>query len=380
MITVCSEGWRFLPHSYAIVNQWQCLEMLKRPDVEVYFRDLPFYLERWRPIRGLFRPQEEAALERLAPPPQDSRLDCVLRLSVPVRFSRSAARRLLVFGTADFGWLPNVMIENGQSLAEAHKASDAIIVSPSRWSQWGLVRAGADPARVRVVPCGIDAGIFRPAKQAARQALRARAGWADRFVFLNVSAQTLSKGTDLILKAFARVVARHPHALLVLKGSDDVYGSQGLLKRWLSERLGAEDRQAVLRNIRYIGTSLPFAGLARVYQAADAYVTPYRSESFNLPALEAAACGLPLICTQGGPTDEYTTPQFARRIPARLAAGNRPYELIRHPDLDALTQAMFDVIESPSLRDSALAHGPAHIQARFTWRHVLDELMAVMRG
>ena len=62
--------------------------------------------------------------------------------------------------------------------------------------------------------------------------------------------------------------------------------------------------------INYYGGIWLAGRMAELYQVADAYVTPYACEGFNLPALEAAACGLPLICTRGGPTDEFTTADF----------------------------------------------------------------------
>ena len=47
------------------------------------------------------------------------------------------------------------------------------------------------------------------------------------------------------------------------------------------------------------------AQMAALYNLADAYVTPYHAEAFNMPALEAAACGVPLIVPRGGPTDDF---------------------------------------------------------------------------
>lgn len=378
MISIVAEGWRFIPHSYAIVNQWQCLELLKRPGLELFFRGVPPYSARWTEVRGLMSSDQEAALARLGDVPRGGRVDGVIRISVPVRFGRAEARRLLVMGTADFAWLPRAMIENRQSLAEAHRASEAIIFAPSAWSQMGLLRAGADPERVVVVPHGVDPVVFGPATAAERTKLKAAAGWSDKFVFLNVSAMTLSKGTDLLLKAFSRVAMRHPDTLLILKGSNQVYRSQNLLQRWVRERLTADERTAIKGRIRYIGSSLPFSALAAIYRTADAYVTPYRSESFNLPAIEAVASGLPLICTAGGPTDEFTTTDFALRISAALGPGSRDNELIRQPHLDELVQALFYVIENTTFREAALKLGPAYVSARFTWRHTVDRLLEIV--
>src|SRR6266545_5101319 len=54
------EGWRFLPHSYAVVNAFQILELLRRPGIELYHHDQPYYNAMWRKTVGLFSPAAEA--------------------------------------------------------------------------------------------------------------------------------------------------------------------------------------------------------------------------------------------------------------------------------------------------------------------------------
>jgi glycosyltransferase involved in cell wall biosynthesis len=169
---------------------------------------------------------------------------------------------------------------------------------------------------------------------------------------------------------------------LVLKGSDKVYDSGSWIRRWWQEKLTPAERSALNRRVIYMGGALPFRALAELYRAADVYVTPYRSESFNLPALEAAASGLPLICTEGGPTDEYTTADFSLRVRARLAPkpGREPEEIQHQPDLDELTDAMLSVVENDAFRERARIAGPAHVGARYTWNQAVAELLAVLRN
>lgn len=57
--------------------------------------------------------------------------------------------------------------------------------------------------------------------------------------------------------------------------------------------------------------------LAKLYQASDALVAPYRAEGFNLPVLEGLACGLPaIIISKGGPTYAFTDPTIALHVEA----------------------------------------------------------------
>jgi glycosyltransferase involved in cell wall biosynthesis len=81
-----------------------------------------------------------------------------------------------------------------------------------------------------------------------------------------------------------------------------------------------------------------------VYGAADVYVSPYRAEGFNLPVLEATACGLPTIVTQGGPTDDFCRALSSRFVESRLTrepidGQDAPGEYLE-PSLDSLIASM----------------------------------------
>jgi hypothetical protein len=81
-----------------------------------------------------------------------------------------------------------------------------------------------------------------------------------------------------------------------------------------------------------------------VYGAADVYVSPYRAEGFNLPVLEAMACGLPTLTTKGGPTDDFCNPRsngFIESTPTRAAIIGQiaPGEYLE-PSMNALVALM----------------------------------------
>jgi glycosyltransferase involved in cell wall biosynthesis len=117
--------------------------------------------------------------------------------------------------------------------------------------------------------------------------------------------------------------------------------------------------------------------MAALYQAADAFVSPYRAEGFNLPVLEASACGLPVICTNGGPTDDFVTDQFARRIESRTTfrhvEGGQASRL--EPSVDHLIVLMASAIEDADWRQQAAQAGPFHVAANYTWDHAVDTLL-----
>jgi len=112
-----------------------------------------------------------------------------------------------------------------------------------------------------------------------------------------------------------------------------------------------------------------------LYQAADCYVSPYLAEGFNLPVLEAAACGLPVICTGGGSTDDFVTDQFARKIESVEAiVGDQELVLLR-PDVGHLTALMCSAIEDSGWRELAAKQGPLHVRSGYTWDIVVDRLV-----
>lgn len=117
--------------------------------------------------------------------------------------------------------------------------------------------------------------------------------------------------------------------------------------------------------------------MALLYQVADAYVSPYRSEGFNIPVLEAAASGIPIICTSGGATEDFVTETFARKIEStRRSDTQEGQEAVwLEPKLDHLIALMTSTIEDNSWRSLAAKAGPLHVEANYTWDRVVATLL-----
>ena len=118
-----------------------------------------------------------------------------------------------------------------------------------------------------------------------------RAGWSageELFLFLNVGLMTRNKGTAYLLKAFAVLTERYPQARLLLKGGDALGPCRSFVESAAREVLTPAEAARVQPRLTYVGACLPARQVAQLYQGADAYVTPYLAEGFNLPALEAA--------------------------------------------------------------------------------------------
>jgi glycosyltransferase involved in cell wall biosynthesis len=168
----------------------------------------------------------------------------------------------------------------------------------------------------------------------------------------------------------------------VLKGADDLYASRDRLRQAL-DALPASDREAVAARIVYLGDRRSARDMADLLRAADFYVSPYIAEGFNLPVLEAAACGVPVICTAGGATDDFTAPSFAWRIRSRPESVRTDMGFVgevMQPDLDHAVELMRQAVRERDNAGRMGAAGAAHVAQNFTWDRVTERLVDVLWG
>ncbi|HEX4934161.1 MAG TPA: glycosyltransferase, partial [Gemmatimonadaceae bacterium] len=168
------------------------------------------------------------------------------------------------------------------------------------------------------------------------------AGW-----FTYVGGFNPHKRIDLIVRAhavLARECAHPPHLLLVGTLTDDVFhGEAGRLRALVAE-CGTE---ALVHWTGFV----PDERLRQLHSGAIAALLPSECEGFGLPAVEAAACGAPVVATTESP------------LPELLAGGGL---FVRPGDLDALTDAMRRLARDPALRESLGAEALARTR-RLTW-------------
>ena len=227
---------------------------------------------------------------------------------------------------------------------------------PSEYVRDGYVAAGMPPGVVEVVPNGVDLDTFRP--EGPAHPLPRAAGTT----FLFVGGTTWRKGADILLTAWARAFGPADDVQLVIKDF-------GTTTHYRNQTAGDQIRELATRDdvapVVYIDEELPFTALPALYRSADALVVPYRGEGFCLPALEAMACGVPVVHNGAGPTAEFVGsaggwPVPAERVP--LPANMEMMELagsayVHEIDPDALADRLRSVAADPADRRARAAAG-----------------------
>ena len=207
-----------------------------------------------------------------------------------------------------------------------------------------LVELGAEPARVTVLRNGVDLAQFRPPPE--RDAARTALGIAGP-TLLSVGHLIPRKGHDRVITALTRL----PEPVRLLIAGDGPLAGE---LRALAARLGVAGR------VRFLGT-VPHAGLAAVYGAADALVLASSREGWANVLLEAMACGTPVVASPIPGNDEVVAAPAAGLI----AAENTPA---------GLAAAVSALLAAPPTRAATRAYAEA-----FGWDETSAGQLAVFR-
>jgi D-inositol-3-phosphate glycosyltransferase len=233
--------------------------------------------------------------------------------------------------------------------------SDAVLASCTVEADQIATLYGADPDRIRIVPLGVDHAFFGPGHRP--QARRALGLPLDGRLLLFVGRIQPLKCADAAVETLAELQATSDerYRLVVVGGPSGPHGEKSL-----QGLVDLADAHGVTHSVHFIDPQ-PHELLSSYYRAADVSIVPSRSESFGLVALEAAACGTPVVASAVG---GLTT----------LVDHGRTGFLIDDPTPRRYAAAIRRVFDEPLMAER-LSTASVLRARRYTWRAAASALV-----
>lgn len=250
-----------------------------------------------------------------------------------------------------------------QAEAEVMTFADCLVAATPLERAQMVWLYGADACKIMVVPCGVDLGLFRPVSQdEARRLLGLPAG---RRVVLFVGRIEPLKGIDTLLRAMALLAAdgaskQEDLSVIIVGGAPGAGAAQVRSELDRLQRLQAE--LGIDHLVTFMGAQNQDT-LVYYYSAADVTVVPSHYESFGMVALEAMACGTPVIASKvGGLAFTVQDGQTGFLVPDR--------------DPELLAAKIRSLLDDDDLR-RRLGRQAEQWADRFGWPAIADQILGV---
>ncbi len=241
------------------------------------------------------------------------------------------------------------------------EAADRLLANTDDEARELISLYGAQPAKVGVVNPGVDLEIFSPGEQVmARKELGIR---EDAIVLAFVGRIQPLKAPDILIRAAARMLEHDPslreRLVVAIIGGPSGNGMEHPESHAeLARALGVDD---VTRFVK----PMERAGLADWYRAASVVCVPSYSESFGLVALEAQACGTPVVAASVG----GLTTAVSDGVTGLLVPGHR---------VDDFADALHRIATDPLLRETMSRAAVKHALG-FGWELTAEKTLAAYR-
>lgn len=184
------------------------------------------------------------------------------------------------------------------------RKSDGLSAVSEYLKQETVANFGVDGARIEVIPNFIDTNRYRPGLEPCHRATLAPHG---EKIVMHVSNFRAVKRVEDVVTAFARVARALP-ARLIMVGD----GPERPRAAERADSLGVDD------SVLFLGKHV---AVEELLSCADLFLLPSESESFGLAALEAMACGVPVVASDTGGLPEVVTPGSGALLPVGDAEG-----------------------------------------------------------
>ncbi|MHC1745272.1 MAG: glycosyltransferase [Syntrophobacteraceae bacterium] len=353
------EGSQFVHHSLALINRELCLQLIGRGyDLSI----LPYEPHQFGAEADVRFGKLESRFSR-----RTRSLPAIhVRHQWPPSFAPPEHGHWVMIQPWEYGRIPQTWVDPMTRLVDE-------IWVPSRHVLKSYVASGVPSQRVQVIPNGVNADLFCP--NASPYPLKT----SKTFKFLFVGGTIWRKGVDVLLRAYRATFRAEDDVVLVVKdmGQDSFYKGQsaGMTIREIQNDPSAPE-------ILYLTDMIEERQMPGLFTTCDCLVHPYRGEGFGLPVLEAMACGLPVVTTHGGATDDFCSSERAFLIPSRqlvfspadldLAGGSG---WVLEPDGEALGRLMRSVFEAPVEAKSRAQKAREHVVKHFSWENVAERVL-----
>ncbi|HEY8552451.1 MAG TPA: N-acetyl-alpha-D-glucosaminyl L-malate synthase BshA [Thermaerobacter sp.] len=229
--------------------------------------------------------------------------------------------------------------------------SDAVTVV-SRYLREATLAAFRVERPLEVIPNFVDPAVFRPPAQRDDPALRRGLAEPGERVLLHVSNFRPAKDAPTVIAVFARVCREVPARLLLVGHGPDVDRCAHMARQ-----LGIADR------VRFLGEH---TDVARLLAAADLFLLPSRQEAFGLAALEAMACGVPVVAARTG------------GLPEVVEHGKTGY-LLPPGDVEGMARCALELLRDPDRHAAFARAAAATARRRFAAEAIVPRYEALYR-
>ncbi len=229
--------------------------------------------------------------------------------------------------------------------------ADALITDSTYVRDELISVLGVDPAKLHVVPLGVNAA-FRPRTQAEVSDVLAAHGLSWRGYLLVVATQEPRKNLERLVQAYAAQPAALRARLPLV-----VVGARGWLDAALARAIEPLERRGEVRRLGFVDD----AQLPAIYAAAAGFAFPSLYEGFGLPLLEAMASGVPVLTSNAASMPE---------VVGDAALCVDPF------DVDAISTGLRRLTEDTAWREQATTAGLAQA-AGYSWRRTVEATLAV---
>ncbi len=367
-LNIVWEGSQFVYHSLALINREHCLNIIETEATNLTI--VPYEPDAFSP--DLFpkykKLKENDIRYKQDVPDEVARLPYVwIRHQWPPKAEPPKGAKWIIMQPWEYTAHLIDFVEIFKQAVE--------IWTPSNFSRQSFINSGIDFDKVQVIPNGIDPVLFKPYGE------KYQLNTTKRIKFLYLGGTIYRKGFDILLSAYMQTFTANDDVCLVVKdmGGDSFYRGQTAKDMILRAKQNPNAPEII-----YIDDSMSEEEIAALYRACDVFVSPYRGEGFSLPTLEAMACGLPVVVTRGGATDDFTDEKCAWYLPAeKINIGktldgklftNEAYLL--EPDRDHLSATLKYIFANPTEVFSAGLIASVKARKFWTWRNSTIKLLS----